>query len=80
VVQEDLAPAYVHHVQAWVHSLYDVQQLLWYPNSPDLNLIEPCWLYMKRFTTRKGAPKSRKEAIEVWEKYWEEILQLNSVL
>ena len=26
---------------------------------------------MKRYTTKKGAPKSRQEAIRVWEQCWE---------
>ncbi|KAF1985386.1 hypothetical protein K402DRAFT_394729, partial [Aulographum hederae CBS 113979] len=33
---------------------------------PDLNAIEPCWFWMKRWTTKKGAPKSRAEAIRAW--------------
>jgi len=49
--------------------------LLWCGNSPDLNAIEPCWPWMKRQTTKKGAPKSRAEAIRAWEKCWEELPQ-----
>ncbi|CAI0645621.1 unnamed protein product [Colletotrichum noveboracense] len=42
-------------------------------NSPDINPIEPCWPWMKRYTTRLGAPKSRAEAIRAWEACWKEL-------
>jgi hypothetical protein len=29
--------------------------MLWPPNSPDLNIIEPCWFFIKVETTKKGA-------------------------
>ena len=28
-------------------------RLLWLPDSPDLNMIEPCWFWMKRQTTKR---------------------------
>jgi len=28
---------------------------------------------MKRYTTRKGTPKIRQEAIKVWERCWKEL-------
>jgi transposase len=37
-------------------------RLLWPGNSPDLNAIEPTWMYMKRETTKNGASTSRKVA------------------
>jgi hypothetical protein len=67
VVQEDKAPAYDHHVQSYVYSLHGIQKLLWCGNSPDLNAIEPCWPYMKGYTTKKGALKNWAEAIRAWE-------------
>lgn len=75
VVQEDKAPAHAHYAQSYVYSLYDVEKLLWCGNSPDLNAIEPCWPWMKRYTTKKGAPKSRAEAIRVWEQCWRDLPQ-----
>ena len=75
VVQEDKAPAHDHYVQSHVYSLHGIQKLLWCGNSPDLNAIEPCWAWMKRYTTKKGAPKSRAEAIRAWEKCWRELPQ-----
>ncbi|KGO74291.1 hypothetical protein PITC_039800 [Penicillium italicum] len=41
-----------------------MKRLLWPRNSPDLNMIEPAWFWLKRYTTKKGAPKSRNEAIK----------------
>jgi len=75
LVMEDLAPAHAHHYQQHVYDLHKVQKLLWCPNSPDLNPIEPCWFWMKRETTKKGAPKSRAEAIRAWERCWRSLTQ-----
>lgn len=75
VVQEDKAPAHIHFFQNQVYELHQVKRLLWCPNSPDLNAIEAAWPWMKRTTTRKGAPKSRKEAIQAWEAAWREMPQ-----
>jgi hypothetical protein len=59
IVQEDLAPAYAYQAQAIVFSAAGVSRMLWCPNSPDLNMIELYWPYLKRVTTKKGAPKSK---------------------
>ena len=75
MVQEDKAPAHNHYVQQRVYDLHKVQRLLWCPNSPDLNAIEPAWPWMKRKTTRKGAPKNRQEAIRAWKQAWGELPQ-----
>lgn len=75
LVQEDNAPSHAHHYQARTHSTEQVQRLLWCPNSPDLNLIEPCWLYMKRNITRKEAPKSRATGMEPWVHCWKDLPQ-----
>ena len=72
MVQEDKTPS--HHQQQAYNS-FGVQRLLWCGNSPDLNAIEPCWYWMKRATTKKGAPKNRAEAIRAWEKQWDELPQ-----
>lgn len=40
-----------------------------------MNAIKACWPWMKRETTRKGAPKSRVEGVIVWEKCWKELPQ-----
>ncbi|EOA86837.1 uncharacterized protein SETTUDRAFT_87293 [Exserohilum turcica Et28A] len=51
-------------------------RLLWCGNSPDCNCIEPCWFYMKRETTKKGAPQSRAEAVRVWQNCLRDLSQL----
>jgi len=35
-------------------------------------MIEPCWMFMKREIIKKGALKSRAEAIRAWEHFWKE--------
>lgn len=75
IVQEDKAPSYNHHIQQQVYDLHQVQRLVWCPNSPDLNIIEPAWPWMKRMTTKKGAPKSRREGIKAWIKAWDSLDQ-----
>ncbi len=75
LVQEDRAPAYAYHAQVFIYSKEAVERMVWVPNSPDLNMIEPAWPYLKRITTKKGAPKSRVEVERVWEKSWGELPQ-----
>jgi hypothetical protein len=43
IVQEDKAPAHAHAAQHAVFDIANVQRLLRPGNSPDLNMIEPCW-------------------------------------
>ena len=69
-VMEDNAPAHASRHQRLVYSLAKVLRLLWPGNSPDLNAIEPCWPWMKRKTTRFGAPRTRTEMVKAWEKCW----------
>jgi transposase len=52
-----------------------VRRLPWPGNSPDLNMIEPAWPWLKRCTTKKGAPATRKEAIARWEQAWNDLPQ-----
>ncbi|KAK2471147.1 hypothetical protein H9L39_17378 [Fusarium oxysporum f. sp. albedinis] len=75
VVQEDKAPSHNHYSQQRVSDLAGVQRLFWCGNSPELNPIEPAWPWLKRVTTRKGAPKNRKEAIRAWEAAWKDLSQ-----
>ena len=75
IVQEDRAPAHAHIMQQQLYDIHRVSRLLWCANSPDLNMIEPAWAYLKSLTTRKGAPKSRSEAIATWEAAWKELSQ-----
>jgi len=75
IIQEDKAPAHASHHQQIYFDAAGLQRLIWPGNSPDLNMIEPAWLYLKRVTTRKGAPKTRAEAERAWRKAWEELEQ-----
>jgi hypothetical protein len=75
IVQEDKAPSHSHFAQQRVFDLNQVLRLFWCGNSPDINAIKPTWPYMKRATTKKGAPKSRAEAARAWEKCWKELPQ-----
>ena len=62
IVQEENAPSHANFSQETVFSAAKVSRLLWPGNSPDLNMIEPCWAYMKRQVSKKGAPTSRDAA------------------
>ena len=74
-VQEDNAPAHIHRANATLMNVMEVLRLLWCPNSPDLNMIEPTWFYLKRQTTKNGAPQSRQAAEKAWRKAWRELPQ-----
>jgi hypothetical protein len=52
-----------------------IAKLLWPGNSPDLNMIEPCWACLKRVTTRKGGLKSRGKAEKAWIAAWKDLQQ-----
>ena len=66
MVIEDKAPAYAFKHQDSVYMAADILRLPWCGNSPDLNMIEPCWAWMKRQITRKGASRTRKKAEKAW--------------
>ena len=75
LVMEDKAPAHASKFQELVFMSMDILRLIWCGNSPDLNMIEPCWIWMKRETTKKGALRTRKEAEQAWTKCWEDLSQ-----
>jgi transposase len=75
IVQEDKAPAHASKHQIPVFSRHGIERLLWPGNSPDLNMIEPAWPWMKRRTTSKGAPTSRLTAKSIWERTWVDLPQ-----
>ncbi|RPB24702.1 hypothetical protein L211DRAFT_848538 [Terfezia boudieri ATCC MYA-4762] len=52
-VMEDKAPSHASRHQQAHFDTASVQRLLWPGNSPDLNMIETCWAYLKRITTKK---------------------------
>ena len=75
IVQEDKAPAHAAAVQQAVYSISGAARMFWPGNSPDLNMIEPCWPWMKRRTTRRGAPQTRITAERVWSQAWKNLEQ-----
>ena len=75
IVQEDKAPSHASKQQQQLFMDAGVLRLLWPGNSPDLNMIEPCWLWMKRETSRKGPPRNRKDAEQRWTKCWKNLSQ-----
>jgi transposase len=75
LVQEDGAAAHKSRFQHEVFNLWEIIRLLWPANSPDLNMIEPCWMWMKRETTNKSPCNNKKELREQWVKCWEEMPQ-----
>lgn len=75
LVQEDKASAHASKHQQQVFLNWNVMRLFWPGNSPDLNAIEGCWPYLKRVTTKKGAPRTRKTMEEAWLKAWAELKQ-----
>jgi hypothetical protein len=77
LIQEDGAPTYSHHYQARVYEAYKVQRLLWLSNSPNLNAIKPTWPWMKKTTTSRGAPQSRRKMEKSWYKAWNDLPQIS---
>jgi transposase len=75
LVQEDKAPAHDHHHQGPVYDLHHITRLLWPGNSPDLNAIEPCWPWMKKTTTARGAPSTKATMETAWIQAWSTLPQ-----
>jgi transposase len=75
LVQEDGAPAHAHEHQAPVYSLFGIARLIWPGNSPDLNAIEPCWPWMKKTITSRGAPQKRDSMEKAWRQAWSDLSQ-----
>ena len=42
-------------------------------NSPDLNAIEAAWLWLKRRTTSRSAPRDKKTGKQAWIDGWNEL-------
>jgi hypothetical protein len=75
VVQEDRAAPHAHSQQDVFYDFFHVQRMLWPGNSPDFNMIEPCWMFLKRETTKNGPPRTRQEAERRWLHAWNELSQ-----
>jgi transposase len=72
IVQEDNAAPHAHNE---FYNLWNIIRMIWPPNSPDLNMIEPCWFWMKRQTTKYGVASSVKQLRKDWEECWERLPQ-----
>ena len=75
IVQEDKATSHIAKIHQTYFDACEIQRLLWPGNSPDLNMIEPCWGYLKRVTTKRGAPTSRAAAEKAWLGAWQDLEQ-----
>jgi hypothetical protein len=47
---------------------------LWPCNSPDLNAIKPCWIWMKKQTTKHGVASRVAQMKKDWIKCWKSSL------
>jgi hypothetical protein len=76
IVQEDGAAAHSSQYNTEVYLAFEVEKLLGWPaNSPDLNMIEPTWFWMKRETTKKGPLHSKAALKDEWIRCWNEMSQ-----
>lgn len=75
VVQEDKAPPHNNVLNHQLYAKFGVQRLVWCPNSPDLNAIEPAWMYLKKSTTVRGAPRDKKSLTAAWLSAWQSLSQ-----
>ena len=67
IVVEDGAPSHASKHQTKVFLDVQVFRSFWPGNSPDLNMIELCWPWMKRETIKRGAPRDRTTAKKLWQ-------------
>ena len=74
-IMEDKAPAHASQHQRIYFDVADIERFVWPGNSPDLNMIEPCWAYMKRVTTRNGPLTTRVAAEKAWLQAWNDLEQ-----
>jgi hypothetical protein len=70
IVQEDGASPHKNRYGTEVYSLFCIEKMDWPPNSPDINAIEPCWMWMKRKTTEKGPIRGKKNLTKAWSECW----------
>jgi transposase len=75
LVQEDRAPSHSSRYQQEIFDIWEISRLLWPPNSPDLNMIELCWFWIKRQTTKISPITSQAQLKNAWIKCWKEMPQ-----
>lgn len=74
-IQKNNAAAHASKYQKPLFLNTGFLRLIWPGNSPDLNMIEPAWLHIKRLTTKKGAPVTRADAEVRWKQAWKDLPQ-----
>lgn len=79
LVQENDAPSHACKHQERLFMNTGVLRLLWPGNSPDLNIIQLCWPWIKRHTTRRGAPSEGEELKNAWIHYSKNDLSMNRI-
>ena len=75
LVQEDNAAPHAHGYQHGVYNRWDVERMLWPANSPDLNMIEPLWFWIKKETTKNGPATGQKHMEQDWLECWKNLSQ-----
>jgi len=75
IVQEDKATSHTAKIHQVYFNACEIRRLIWPGNLPDLNMIEPCWGYLKWVTTKRGLPTSRAAAEKAWLEAWRDLEQ-----
>lgn len=75
MIQQDLAPAHAARVNEELIQECGVELLEWCGNSPDLNMIEPTWPWIKRGAGHYEGFESKKDSPEIWKDLWKELPQ-----
>jgi DDE superfamily endonuclease len=71
VVIEDGAPAHAHWFTQTVYNTLGIRKSEWPGSSPDLNMIEPIWPWLKRQSQADGIVRTKAEATAEWPELWE---------
>ncbi len=64
LVVEDGATPYSHGFQQNLYSYSEIHKILWLGNSPDINMIEPVWGYLKKEISKDEPISTKEEALE----------------
>jgi len=75
LVQEDGAASHKSKHQQVIYDTANIKKLVWCGNSPDLNMIEPCWPFMKKRTCQHRDFEQRGKLLGIWEATWDKIEQ-----
>ena len=75
ILQQDLAPSHAAEVNQELLQECNIEVLEWAGNSPDLNMIEPAWPWMKRGAGHYEGFESKKESPQIWQNLWDTMPQ-----